>query len=96
MRRRIGCLAVYVSFFIVLAGWSGWAAYHSPFDCADEDGHGPDPGSSECEASLAWQHETRPIAVRKAIVQPLAIGGGFLILWLVLLPVGRLPFFRGD
>ncbi|MCR2833266.1 hypothetical protein [Parerythrobacter lacustris] len=94
MGRRVGYLAVYVAFFILLAGWNGWNAYHSPSDCADEDGHGPDPGSRECEASLAGQHETRPIAVREAIVKPLAIGGGLLILWLVLLPVSRLPFFR--
>ena len=96
MRQRLGCLAVYVVFLLALSAWSGWEAYEASFDCADDSGHGPGAGSRECEASLARKHEVRPNLVREAVVKPLAIGGGLLVLWLVLVPLGRLPFFRND
>jgi hypothetical protein len=50
---------------------SGWQTYAAPIDCADSEGHGPDPGTRECEASIRWQTENRPQIIRAAALTPI-------------------------
>ncbi|MBA4767482.1 MAG: hypothetical protein H2049_07580 [Porphyrobacter sp.] len=54
-----------------LSALSGWQAYSAPIDCADSEGHGPDPGTRECEASIRHQIENRPRIIREAILVPI-------------------------
>jgi len=53
-----------------VAALSGWQTYAAPIDCVDSEGHGPDPGARECEASIRWQIENRPQIVRAAVLAP--------------------------
>jgi hypothetical protein len=50
---------------------SGWQTYAAPINCADSEGHGPDPGTRECEASIRWQIENRPQIIRAAALAPI-------------------------
>lgn len=94
MRRQSRNLAIFVSLVVCIASWNGWQAYSAPFDCADDEGHGPDPGTTECDRAIETGRDQRPQVVTAAITGPLFAGGVLLAIYFLLLPISRLPFFR--
>jgi hypothetical protein len=50
---------------------SGWQTYSAPINCADSEGHGPDPGTRECEASIRHKIENRSKIIRKGFLAPI-------------------------
>ena len=54
-----------------LSALSGWQAYSAPIDCADSEGHGPDPGTRECDAAIRHQFENRSKIVREGFLAPI-------------------------
>ena len=54
-----------------LSALSGWQTYSAPIDCADSEGHGPDPGTRECEASIRHQIENRSKIIREGFLTPI-------------------------
>lgn len=75
-----------------LSALSGWQAYSAPIDCADSEGHGPDPGTRECEASIRHQIENRPKIIREGFLVP--IPWCLALLTLVLSVQGLSAFLR--
>jgi len=54
-----------------LCGLSGWQTYSAPIGCADSEGHGPDPGTRECDAAIRHQIEIRSKIVREGFLAPI-------------------------
>lgn len=64
-------LAIGLLVTLGVSALSGWQTYAAPIDCADSEGHGPDPGTRECDASIRWQIENRPQIIRTAVLAPI-------------------------
>lgn len=75
-----------------LSALSGWQAYSAPIDCADSEGHGPDPGTRECEAAIRHQIENRPQVFRDSVLAPILCF--FALLAIVLAVQGLSAFLR--
>ncbi|WDA41169.1 hypothetical protein [Erythrobacter sp. BLCC-B19] len=54
-----------------LSALSGWQTYSAPIGCADSEGHGPDPGTRECEAAIQHQIENRSKIIREGFLAPI-------------------------
>ncbi|WP_086736243.1 hypothetical protein [Erythrobacter colymbi] len=54
-----------------LSALSGWQTYSAPIDCADSEGHGPDPGTRECEAAIRHKIENRSTIIREGFLAPI-------------------------
>jgi hypothetical protein len=54
-----------------LSALSGWQTYSAPIGCADSEGHGPDPGTRECEAAIQHKIENRPKIIREGFLAPI-------------------------
>ncbi len=63
-------LAIGLLLTLSLGAFSAWQASSAPIDCVDSDGHGPDPGTLECESSIRSQIENRPQIIRSAFLAP--------------------------
>ena len=59
-RRAARGLLIYAVFILLIASCRAWQVHSAPFDCVDDYGHGPSPGTSECEAAIAYAREDRP------------------------------------
>lgn len=95
MRGRAGCIMIYAGVLLILACWNAWRVQNLPFDCDDGYGHGPDPGTRECNHAIEMAQANRPHRVASAFAAPLVGGGGLLAIYFILLPFAQLPFFKG-
>jgi hypothetical protein len=68
-------LAIYVFIVVSIASCRAWQIHRAPIDCADTEGHGPDPGTSECLGSIAREREGRPQATKDAFLAVILLGG---------------------
>jgi len=59
-RRAARGLLIYLALVLLLASWRAWQVHSAPLDCRDDDGHGPDPATVECERAIAYAREHRP------------------------------------
>ena len=96
MRRRIGWIALYFAFCAVIGSCNASIVANAPYDCTDGAGHGPSPGTRECDKAIAHDIERRPSEVRKTLLAPIYVGGGLLALYFLLLPISRHPFFSAS
>ena len=58
-RRAARGLLIYAIAILSVASCHAWRVHSAPFDCADDAGHGPDPGS-ECDDAIARERVDRP------------------------------------
>ena len=86
---------LYVIFVLCVATFAAKQTLNAPIDCSDGYGHGPDPGTTECESAKQAAIDNRPRQVTDRFVTVVAIGAGGLVLYWLLLPIARLPFFAG-
>lgn len=92
MKKVFLTLAVGLLLTLGLSALNGWRTYSAPIDCADSEGHGPDPGTRECEAAIRHQIENRPQVFRDIVLAPIL---WFLaVLALVLSVQGLSTFLR--
>ena len=100
MRAKAAWLAFYVSLILSLACCSAWNIYTSHYDCADDQRHGPDPGTVECDSAITQARASRSQDIREAFAAPLIVGGvfgaGLLALWYVGKAMQRRGYFVGD
>jgi hypothetical protein len=75
-----------------LSALDGWRTYSAPIDCGDSEGHGPDPGTRECEAAIRHQIENRPQVFRDSVIAPILCF--FALLAIVLAVQGLSVFLR--
>ncbi len=54
-----------------LCALSAWQSSFAPIDCSDGYGHGPDPGTRECDNAIEWAMEHRPQIILGAFLAPL-------------------------
>lgn len=73
-----------------LSALSGWQTYSAPIDCADSEGHGPDPGTRECEAAIRHQIENRSQIFEDNVIAPIL---WFLAVLAIVLSVQGLSAF---
>ena len=59
-RRATRGLLIYLALILLMASWRAWQVHSAPLDCRDDDGHGPDPGTVECERAVADARDHRP------------------------------------
>jgi hypothetical protein len=64
-------LAIGLLLTLSLGAFSAWQTASDPIDCVDSDGHGPDPGTLECEGAIRWQTENRPQIIQRAFLAPI-------------------------
>lgn len=100
MHGKAAWLALYVSLTLSLASCNAWNIYSSPYDCADDQRHGPDPGTVECDSAIKQARANRSQDIREAFVAPLIFGGvfgaGLLALWHVGKAMQRRGYFVDD
>ncbi|GGZ01765.1 hypothetical protein GCM10011614_15830 [Novosphingobium colocasiae] len=73
----------------LLATLAALRAYTAPADCTDGEGHGPDPGTAECNASIAASNARRPLAAGIVFLTVLTVGIGGAAIWVGARKVAR-------
>ena len=73
-RRAARGLLIYALVVLLLASAQAWRVHSAPFDCADDAGHGPDPGTRECDSAIAHARARRPEATLAAFIAIVIFG----------------------
>ena len=73
--RAARAVFIYAVLVLVLASLRAWQVHSAPFDCADGAGHGPDPGTSECERAVAAARERRSADTLGSFAGIVLLGG---------------------
>jgi hypothetical protein len=68
-------LLIYAALILVIAFCRAWQVYSAPFECGDGFGHGPDPGTSECNRAIESLRERRTSDTIYSLIQIFALGG---------------------
>ena len=85
-------LAIGLLLTLSLGALSAWQTASDPIDCVDGYGHGPDPGTLECEGSIRSQTENRPQIIQQAFLAP--VPWCLAVLSFVLFVQGLAAFLR--
>ena len=92
MNRWVGS-TLYSFAFLLMASCHAWNVSIAPFDCVDSGGHGPAPGSRECNYAIMQAQAQRPAETQTAFFGILAFGAALLGLWTVGKALTRRGYF---
>jgi hypothetical protein len=66
--------SIYVAIVLFLSSIAAWQTHGAPFGCDDGYGHGPNPGSKECDNITAQDRETRGAQTMQTFLLGIALG----------------------
>jgi hypothetical protein len=86
-RRRLLGLIALTLFGFAMTGLHTWQTYSAPYDCIDDDGHGPDIGTNECNRAIEFAIANRSADTMSALVLGLKCVGiltlAYGLVWLI-------------
>ena len=91
MKGLLACIIL----VLCLATFAANQELERPITCADEDGHGPDPGTAECTHAIVFAREHQVERVQAAYTQVVFWGAMVLLIGLIARQAARHPLFRG-
>jgi hypothetical protein len=99
-RKRIVGFVILLCLGLASTALHAWQAHSAPYGCIDSEGHGPDPGTNECNRSIQYAVANRSAHVRSTIVVGLfwlgALAFIYCLIWMISARLDKKPPDHSD